>query len=268
MKKVILGVLSVLTVLTFAGCGTEPKEEVKLDLNKISTELSSLTTDEMDIQSIDVETMEEYSEGIEYIYDFDFQEKLGLDSSLVTESKVYYNAEAKEIFAVLKPALGKKEEIKNQLNSLMTGLNAKFEEVNGLLVYVASKNNDVVINKVKESKVTVFVMIKDVPNEQIKDILSLEPTDYEEILMGMPMAVVKSNTYIIVKPAEGKEETVKNALDSYMTALENQWATYLPDQYELVQNRKVEKIGEYLVYIVSSNNDLAYNTILNNKIAE
>lgn len=267
MKKIILGLLSILTVLTFAGCGTK-EEAVKLDLNKISTELNSLTTNEIDIQGIDVETMTEFNEGLVYIYDFEYQEKLGLDNTLLSESKVYYNAEGKQIFAALKPVEGKKEEVKTALNSLMTEVNAKLEEVNGLLVYVASNDNDAVIAKVKEAKVPVFVMMMDVPSEQIKDVLNIEPTDYEEILMAMPMAVVKSNTYIIVKPAEGKEETVKNAIDTYMTALENQWEMYLPDQYELVKNRKVEKVGEYLVYIVSTNNDLAYNTILNNKIAE
>ena len=53
-----------------------------------------------------------------------------------------------------------------------------------------------------------------------------------------------------------------------MKKLETQWETYLPDQYELVKNRKEVKIGDYLVYIVSNNNDLVFDTISKNKIAE
>ena len=51
-----------------------------------------------------------------------------------------------------------------------------------------------------------------------------------------------------------------------MTASENQWEHYIPEQYELVKNRKVEKIGDYLVYIVSTDNNLVFNTIQNNKV--
>ena len=37
-----------------------------------------------------------------------------------------------------------------------------------------------------------------------------------------------------------------------MTNLEEQWSTYLPDQYELVKNRLEEKYGDYLIYIISN----------------
>ena len=77
-----------------------------------------------------------------------------------------------------------------------------------------------------------------------------------------------SVTYMIVKPAEGKEEVIKTALDEHMTRLETTYEFYIPGQFELVKNRKVEKIGEYLIYIVSTDNDLVFNTIKNNKIAE
>ena len=267
MKKIILGLVSILTVLTFAGCATEQKENIKLDLTKISSQLDTLTIDEISIQSVIYEDMGVFGE-LTYVYDFDFQEKLGLNSELVTEYVVNYNEETKELLAMFKPAEGKTDEVKKELNTFMTSVNAQLEEVNGLLIYVNSSNNTKVIETVKNTKAPVFGMMMEVTKDQTKDVLSIESADVEEFLMKMPMMMVQSNTYIIVKPVEGKEETVKNALDSYMTALENQWATYLPDQYELVQNRKVEKIGEYLVYIVSSNNDLAYNTILNNKIAE
>lgn len=37
--------------------------------------------------------------------------------------------------------------------------------------------------------------------------------------------------------------------------------TYLPEQYELVKNRLEKEYGDYLIYIVSSNNDLVFETI-------
>lgn len=269
MKKVLLGLLSILAVLSFAGCGTtnDKKDNVKLDLTKIASQLDTLTTDEISIQSVMYEEMGVFGE-LSYIYDFEFQEKLGLNSELVKEYIVNYNEETKELLAIFRPFEGKEEEVKNALNTFMTGINAKLEEVNGLLIYVNSKDNDLVISKVKETKAPVFGMMMEVGKDQIKDTLNIEESDVEEFLMKMPMMMVQSNTYIIVKPSEGKEDTVKKAIDDYMKKLEDQWSTYLPDQYELVKNRKVEKIGNYLIYIVSSENELVFNTINNNKVAE
>lgn len=265
MKKIILGLLSISAILLFAGC--EEKEQVKLDLTKIASELEVLTTDEIDIHGIYVEDMGVFGQ-LSYVYDSDFQEKFGLNKDLITEYNINYNEETKELLAIFKPTEGKTKEVKDSLNTFMTSINAKLEEVNGLLIYVNSNDNDTVINKIKETKTPVFGMLMEVPTESIKDTLNIETTDVEEFLMRMPMMMTQSSTYIIVKPAEGKEEVVENAINEYMTKLENQWATYLPDQYELVKNRKVEKIGDYLVYIVSSNNDLVFNTISNNKVTE
>lgn len=262
MKKVILGLLSVFAVLTFTGCG---KENVVLDLSKISNKLDNLKDTQVSIQEINDENMDVYGE-LEFIYDHDFQEKFGLNKDLLEKYKVYYNEESKEILAVFKPMEGKKEEIKNQLNNFMTSINAKFEEIDNLLVYVASSNNDLVIQKVKESKSPVFGSMMEVTKEEIKDVLNIESSDVEEFLMKTPAMMVQSNTYIIVKPTKGKEEIVKNALEDYMKKLEEQWSMYLPAQYELVKNRKVEKIGDYLIYIVSLNNDLVFDTIKNERI--
>ena len=50
-----------------------------------------------------------------------------------------------------------------------------------------------------------------------------------------------------------------------MDNLEEQWSTYLPDQYELVENRLEEEYGEYLIYIISNDNELVLKTIKNCK---
>lgn len=262
MKKVFLGLLSVFTVLIFAGCG---KKNVVLDLTSISNKLDNLQNTGIYLQGIDAEDMDVYGK-VDFIYDYDFQEKFGLNKDLLEQYRVYYGEENKEILAVFEPVEGKKEEVKNELNIFMNSINASLEEIDNLLVYVSSSNNDLVIQKVKESKSPVFAGMMEVSKEEIKSILNIESTDVEEFLMKTPMMIVYSNTYIIAKPAKGKEEIVKNAIDEYMAKLEEQWSMYLPVQYELVKNRKVGKIGDYLVYIVSENNDLVFDTIKNEKI--
>lgn len=267
MKKIILGLVSLLTMLSLTGCG---KENIKLDLTNMYSNLSLLKGSQMDISAINVDEMKEFEEELEFIYSFDFKEKLGLDVSLIDENeyKVYYNASTEQILAVLKPLEGNKEKVKSQLNIFMNDLEAKLEEIDGYLVYVSSSDNDAVISKVKESKSPLYANIDEVPSEQINDLLNISSNDYEEISMGIPSILVKSNMYIIVKPTEGKEKTVKTAIDNYMTSLENQWKNYLPDQYELVKNRKEGKIGNYLVYIISDDNDLVFDTISNSKVTK
>ena len=50
-----------------------------------------------------------------------------------------------------------------------------------------------------------------------------------------------------------------------MEKLEQQWQTYLPDQYELVKNRLEKEYGEYLIYIISTDNDLVFKEIKQHK---
>ena len=70
---------------------------------------------------------------------------------------------------------------------------------------------------------------------------------------------------MVVKPAEGKKDKVKEALDNYFKTEEQKWSTYLPAEYEIIKNRKYEEIGDYLVYIVSTDNDKVLETIKNSK---
>lgn len=261
MKKIVL---SLLCLLMITGCG---KENIKLDLTKVSSELDTLTTDAIDIHGIDTESMDVFSD-LDYVYDYDFMDIIGLEPELVTDYNVQYNYKKKQILAIFKPADGKKDEVKEQLNDFMTEEKAELQEINDLLVYVASSDNESVFKKIKETKTPVFGMMMEVTKEQIKDTLNIEESDVSEFLMKMPMMMTQSNTYIIVKPVDGKEDVVKSAVEDYMKKLETQWETYLPDQYELVKNRKEAKIGDYLVYIVSNNNDLVFDTISKNKIAE
>ena len=107
----------------------------------------------------------------------------------------------------------------------------------------------------------------EVKDEMLSTQFGIEKEMVEEYLIKMPMMITSSNTYIIVKPAEGKEKEVKEKLDTYMVNLEEQWKTYLPDQYELVKNRLFKDYGDYLIYIVSSDNEAVFNEIKANNQA-
>jgi len=65
----------------------------------------------------------------------------------------------------------------------------------------------------------------------------------------MPMMNVQASMYILIETTNTQE--VKQQLDEYAKNYEEQWSTYLPAQYELVQNRKTGVNGN-LVYLIIS----------------
>lgn len=264
MKKALAIALSCATLLTFTGCG---KEDVQLDLSKIKESLSTITKDEFYLTGVsELASNPDYYEGsLEYIYDFDYSEKLGLTKeNMKEESTFYYDENTKELLAVIAPADGKKEDVKTEMNTFLGNISDKenkMEEYQGYLVYVISKDNEKLLKAIKDVKEPIFGAMMEVTKENVKDTLNIDPASLDEFLMETPMMIVQSNTYIIAKPASGKEQEVKDAINAYMKKLEDQWKTYLPDQYELVKNRKEEKLGDYLIYIISDDNEKVFNTI-------
>lgn len=62
---------------------------------------------------------------------------------------------------------------------------------------------------------------------------------------------------LILLPKNGKNNEVKSEIEKFIDSYNNQWVgmNYFPDQKELVQNALYTTYGNYLIYIVSSNND-------------
>ena len=78
--------------------------------------------------------------------------------------------------------------------------------------------------------------------------------DNAETIVGkFPLMNVQASMYIIVKAKEGTVEQVKQDLENFGASYEEQWATYLPAQHELVQNRKIGTYGDYAYMIIAEN---------------
>lgn len=69
----------------------------------------------------------------------------------------------------------------------------------------------------------------------------------------IPSMNVHSSMYIIIEAKDGKAEDVKAELNTYAESYEQMWATYLPDQYELVKNRRLGSTGNYVYLIIAEN---------------
>ena len=93
----------------------------------------------------------------------------------------------------------------------------------------------------------------DVTVETLETVLQITADEVDEVIGKMPMMNVQASMYIVIKAKDGAVESVKTKVENYGTAYEEQWATYLPEQYELVKQRKIGVKGNY-VYLISSEN--------------
>lgn len=93
----------------------------------------------------------------------------------------------------------------------------------------------------------------DIDVETLTSLYEINAEDVEEVVGKMPMMNVHASMFLIIKTKEGSAETVKEKVDQYATAQEQMWATYLPEQYELVKARKSGITGNYVYLFISEN---------------
>lgn len=261
MKKLLLAALVSVTLLTGCGSNTE------LNLSDIGNKLDTLNNGKFYLPTLEYGDLSVFEEELEDIYDL---KKVNLDYDMLDAEANYiikYNEDTEQLLIIVKAS--DEEEVKEALDSFTKDMDGVLKSnYEGYTIYINSDNNSLLLERIKNSKELVFGELMNIPVTSDDEFeitmnmeLGLNPEDVEEFLMKKPMMMTQASTYIIVKPAEGKTETVESKINEYMEKQEQQWETYLPDQYELVKNRKAEKLGDYLIYIVSTDNELVFNTI-------
>lgn len=88
----------------------------------------------------------------------------------------------------------------------------------------------------------------------------------ESSLVAKPMMNVQSSMFAIVKPVDGKYDEVKGIMEDFVKSYAENWSTYLPDQYELVQNYMLIDVEGQIVLIISSDNDAVLEMIKNGTV--
>lgn len=263
--------------LFLTGCGSK----INLDLGKVEEKVDALTSDKISMGGMTSNILEAnvYPENMVDLFSL---EEIGIDQELVGGQfliswEALDNAKDENSvlsYVVLEPVEGKMEEVKKQLDTFYEQLLATYQakedetskknvtllknrmvkEQDGFLISIVSEDNQKVMNAILKSKAPIFGMLQKIDKDGLET-LGLKEEDLDEYLIKTPMMIVSASGYYVVKPAKGKEAEVKKAMDEYMKKQEEQWATYLPDQHELAKNRKETKVGDYLVYIVSQDND-------------
>ena len=102
-------------------------------------------------------------------------------------------------------------------------------------------------------------------NDELKDIvfplLDLEDGSYESFAASVSSMMVRSYAVAIVKPAEGKTDAVKAALEAYVQSEQQSMEHYLEDQYQVAKAATVTVAPTGEVILVCAED---HDTILSN----
>lgn len=93
----------------------------------------------------------------------------------------------------------------------------------------------------------------DITSDLLEGVYGINPQNVANVVGKAPMMNVHASMYILIEAVDGQVDTVKAELEQYATNYEQQWERYLPEQYELVQNRKVGVVGNTVYMIVAEN---------------
>ena len=94
------------------------------------------------------------------------------------------------------------------------------------------------------------------PEEMFNDTYGIDTSLLKNYYVGMPMMNVHATEIAIFElNNEADVDTVMAGIEKRQKALEEQWKTYLPDQYELVQNYKTAVNGNKVLFVISDQAD-------------
>ena len=92
-------------------------------------------------------------------------------------------------------------------------------------------------------------------------LLNLEDDMYTDLAASISAMMVRSYAIAIVKPAEGKTDAVKSALEAYVTSEQQSMEHYLEDQYQIAKAATVTVAPTGEVILVCAEN---HDTLLTN----
>lgn len=100
-----------------------------------------------------------------------------------------------------------------------------------------------------------FDKMQNIDAETASATFLIDSSKIKDIIGKSPIVNTKAFMYVIIKAENEDLQEIKMALESHGTEYEKVWSTYLPDQYELVKNRKIGIKGNYVYMIISENPD-------------
>lgn len=92
----------------------------------------------------------------------------------------------------------------------------------------------------------------EVDKEMTFTVLGFTAADADAYGISLSLMNVSAYAIVAVKPAEGKEETVKTGLENYVESQKSSFENYLEDQYEIASSAKLDTLDDGTILLVMS----------------
>jgi len=98
--------------------------------------------------------------------------------------------------------------------------------------------------------------------EVIFSLLDVAPEDMTAYALSVSPMNVKAYGIAVIFPAAGKEDRVLEGLNRFIDQQQQNFEQYLPDQYEIAQNARLETLSDgTLLMVMSDNQDAIFRSI-------
>ncbi len=248
------------------GCGNE-----KLDMKIIKDDVTNIESDKTSMGAISMalsDGEEAIFKELDYIYQYNLEELFKINQELVIDAIGAINKDTKEMYLIIEPDDGKIDDIKKTMITYFESnkiTNNKLIEKDAYLIYLVTDEMDKATKIVNDTKQPLFSMIMSLTDDNLESMIGINPSDLKDYVIYLPMSITNTNLYMVIEPEKGKKDKVQEAVNEYLTRLEKNFETYLPDQYEIIKNRKETTYGDYLIYIASTDNEKVLKEIKNCK---
>ena len=98
--------------------------------------------------------------------------------------------------------------------------------------------------------------------EMLHELLGFKADDAEAYAMSISLMNVKAYGIVVVKPADGRAEAVKDGLQGFIDQQCQGFELYLADQYEIAKNARLETLNDgTIVMVMCPDQDAVYDSI-------
>ena len=101
----------------------------------------------------------------------------------------------------------------------------------------------------KSSKVSEITM------ENIEEITGITSDNIEKVIGKKAVLNTDASMYILIEPKQECYEFVYEKITQFGAQYENEWKNYLEAEYDIVVDRQIGKIGNYIYLVISDDAD-------------
>lgn len=128
-------------------------------------------------------------------------------------------------------------------------------------IYSTTIPLDEIANEIKEAGS--FGMLMSMSPEQLEEYYQMDPALFSEIVAYEPM-IIQSNMIYLAKVADmDRMEEVKALFEERRQMMIRSFEQYLPDPLEMAQNGVVVTKGDYILLIISADNEACIDVFEN-----